>query len=471
MNTSTGLRLAGDGTLSLDLASELGPGALAQSLYQRLNNAVTYVESDRAPGDSDDSTVGTVWIDTDASQAYLQVGLSIPPIWQEITGSGGGIGEGDVFFGSTASEFDFSENETFFQYGWFDASQNSFFLGEFVADGFMGRIADGSTVTYAQLGENSLTVGPKSVASADNAVALGGQTHAAGVNSIAVGGGTLASGNSSFASGAASEANGAYSFSTGFFSEANGSTSAVFGTFNNVAGDNSLVGGSSSSASGNRAIAFGIDVQANADYSAVFGSNNDSTGAASLMSGQDNLATGPYTLVTGINNAAHDYAETALGSSALASSGSTTTLSGNPGNTLLKVGNGVGSSRSDALRLLASGDMTIAGTLTQSSDRRLKTNIRTITHALETVTRMRGVSFDWTSESRRSSKAQIGFVAQEVQEILPELVTQPTPESPLAMSYGNVTAVLVEAVKQQQAHIESLEERITRLEALVSSSD
>lgn len=85
------------------------------------------------------------------------------------------------------------------------------------------------------------------------------------------------------------------------------------------------------------------------------------------------------------------------------------------------------------------------------SDSRYKTNVRTINSALDKVESLRGVEFDW-KETDRSS---IGFIAQELEEVLPDLVH--TNDSGIkSVSYGNVVALLVEAVKEQQKTINQL---------------
>lgn len=103
----------------------------------------------------------------------------------------------------------------------------------------------------------------------------------------------------------------------------------------------------------------------------------------------------------------------------------------------------------------ASGNFS-AGTITASSfsatsDARLKENIVTFTHALDTVKTLRGVSYV------KDGKAELGLIAQEVQNTLPQVVGQ-TDDGYLTIAYGNLVAVLVEAVKE-------LTDKVTALEA------
>ena len=62
------------------------------------------------------------------------------------------------------------------------------------------------------------------------------------------------------------------------------------------------------------------------------------------------------------------------------------------------------------------------------------------------------------------TRPRIGVLAQDVQKILPEVVTYAEEEDMYSVDYGNITAVLIEAIKDQQKIIESLSERIGSLE-------
>jgi len=96
--------------------------------------------------------------------------------------------------------------------------------------------------------------------------------------------------------------------------------------------------------------------------------------------------------------------------------------------------------------------VTISGTLTATevtatSDERLKSDIQTIDNALDKVMNMRGVSFT------KQAEKGIGVIAQEVEKILPEVVTDGEYKS---VAYGNMVGVLIEAIKEQQKQIDEL---------------
>ncbi|AVG16341.1 hypothetical protein CFN79_11050 [Chromobacterium vaccinii] len=108
------------------------------------------------------------------------------------------------------------------------------------------------------------------------------------------------------------------------------------------------------------------------------------------------------------------------------------------------------------------GDMTAAGNVTWFSDRRLKKDVQPIEDALAKVCRLNGYTFTRTDTGAR----QVGLIAQEVQAVQPEAVIEAADEAKtLTVAYGNLAGLFVEAMKEQQRHIERLEARIAQLEA------
>ncbi|MBN1502095.1 tail fiber domain-containing protein [Candidatus Woesearchaeota archaeon] len=98
---------------------------------------------------------------------------------------------------------------------------------------------------------------------------------------------------------------------------------------------------------------------------------------------------------------------------------------------------------------------------TVSSDARLKKNVDTVTDALDKVMQLRGVTFEWKNENYEGRN--LGFIAQEVLPVVPEVVSKDT-EGYYTIKDSALTALLVEAVKEQQAQIEELKARIAELE-------
>ena len=108
-----------------------------------------------------------------------------------------------------------------------------------------------------------------------------------------------------------------------------------------------------------------------------------------------------------------------------------------------------------------------------SSDRKLKENIEDIQYGLDTIKQLRPRKFQWKGENvPAGEKDDIGFIAQEVESIIPEVVNENIhPDDPgdgsrniKRLDYGHLTSVLVKAVQEQQIIIEDLKARINVLE-------
>lgn len=109
----------------------------------------------------------------------------------------------------------------------------------------------------------------------------------------------------------------------------------------------------------------------------------------------------------------------------------------------------------------------VAGTSwTTTSDERYKKDIKTLSGALDKINQLRWVEYSWKQEEFEEKefddKKHVGFIAQEVEKVLPELVTTDD-EWYKWVEYANITAVLVEALKEQQEQIETLKEQNNNL--------
>jgi len=118
---------------------------------------------------------------------------------------------------------------------------------------------------------------------------------------------------------------------------------------------------------------------------------------------------------------------------------------------------------SDNLDLTSSGitgvtSITASSTVTaadfnSTSDANLKDNIRTIENALEKVSNINGVLFEWKSTGDTSA----GVVAQEVEKVLPEVVKTLDGKT---VNYNGLIGLLIEAIKEQQVQIEELKKKV-----------
>jgi hypothetical protein len=102
--------------------------------------------------------------------------------------------------------------------------------------------------------------------------------------------------------------------------------------------------------------------------------------------------------------------------------------------------------------------------LTQTSDERLKRNIRNSHYGLKEVMALRPVEYLF----KNSDVPQLGLLAQEVKKIIPEVVTGKEGDIEkgeiLGISYGNLVPALVSAIKEQQQQIEALKQQNTTLQ-------
>jgi hypothetical protein len=103
----------------------------------------------------------------------------------------------------------------------------------------------------------------------------------------------------------------------------------------------------------------------------------------------------------------------------------------------------------------AAGAATFNNDVTAFSDARLKENVETIDNALDKVCAMRGVTFNRIDNE--DGGRQMGVIAQEVQDIVPEVVkTNDDEDKTLSVSYGNMVGVLIEAIKELKEEIKEL---------------
>ena len=107
------------------------------------------------------------------------------------------------------------------------------------------------------------------------------------------------------------------------------------------------------------------------------------------------------------------------------------------------------------LDMSAAGAATFNNDVTAFSDARLKENVETIDNALDKVCAMRGVTFNRIDNE--NGGRQMGVIAQEVQEIVPEVVkVNDDEDNTLSVSYGNLVGVLIESIKELKAEINEL---------------
>jgi hypothetical protein len=234
----------------------------------------------------------------------------------------------------------------------------------------------------------------------------------------------------------------------------------------NTAGDNAAVGSGALefNTTGNLNAAFGKDALKNNSV----GSNNTSVGVGSLLNSvsNNNTAMGTNSLKnttgysnTAIGNAAGEIITTGNENTAI---GATATFGANNLSNATAIGFGANASASNKIRL-GNGSVTViegAVSFTAASDSRIKKNIVNSTYGLATVLKLRPVEYNLTSNDLK----QVGFIAQEVQKLVPEVVTGKEGDLSkgeiLGITYSNLVPVLTKAIQEQQKQIEDQNAKI-----------
>jgi hypothetical protein len=99
------------------------------------------------------------------------------------------------------------------------------------------------------------------------------------------------------------------------------------------------------------------------------------------------------------------------------------------------------------------GALTATGNVTAFSDIKLKEDIKVIPNALDKVSKIRGVTFIRNDIDDKSRQA--GVIAQEVEKVLPEVVTT-TEDGIKTVAYGNLVGLLIESIKELKKEVEEL---------------
>lgn len=288
--------------------------------------------------------------------------------------------------------------------------------------------------------------------------------------------------------------------------------SASIGVLNSASGKYSLAIGLNCTALDTASFAIGVGSTSEAVYSVALGRNNATAAPYSFSVGTGNFALGDYamafgssnfasaqkSIVLGHNSTASGNNSAAIGDSLLVRSFSETVIGSHntdyvPASTndwddndrLFVVANGIPTHRSDALvvlkngnvgignstpteRLHVDGNICFTGSSFSCSDLRYKKNIRPLENSLEKLAMIEGLFYDWKTgdfpEKNFSPTTQIGFIAQDVEKVFPEIVNTDS-EGFKSVDYSRLTPILVEATKSQQEVIESLQAQINGLKA------
>ena len=95
-----------------------------------------------------------------------------------------------------------------------------------------------------------------------------------------------------------------------------------------------------------------------------------------------------------------------------------------------------------------------------TSDRKLKKNIEPLNYGLNEVLKLKPVRYEWKESYKKGKGTMVGFVSQDVQEVIPEVINESkiigTEETKLGIDYSKIVAVLTNAIQEQQKQIDEL---------------
>ena len=208
---------------------------------------------------------------------------------------------------------------------------------------------------------------------------------------------------------------------------------------------------------GNGSKGYRLDqVSENPDHYGTLGTNAVDMSMNTAAGNQGAVA--DFALASGVNTIADGYNSTVIGAY------NTTDPNAEASNFSLSnrafvIGNGDDTARSDAMTVLFDGTTTVAGELTVNSDMRLKTNIISLGATLANVLQIDGKSYNMKRDAQQKTK--IGLLAQDIQKIYPELVSEQN--GILSVNYQGLVPVLINAIKEQQTLIDKNSKLIEKL--------
>ncbi|WP_340106230.1 tail fiber domain-containing protein [Rhodohalobacter sp. 8-1] len=105
----------------------------------------------------------------------------------------------------------------------------------------------------------------------------------------------------------------------------------------------------------------------------------------------------------------------------------------------------------------------------QTSDRRLKSNIEELDYGLQDILKLKPVGYTWTNENNDApgeTEQHLGLLAQDVEKVISEVVKEPKDDGYLGMNYSELVPVLIQAIQEQQEHIQTLQQKLRQSESL-----
>ena len=251
---------------------------------------------------------------------------------------------------------------------------------------------------------------------------------------------------------------------SGVASTAMGNSTTASGTFSTAMGNGPI-------ASGYASTAMGVGTTtASGTSSTAMGGYTTASGWASTAMGYGTTASGSASTAMGDATKATDYASLTIGQNN--SVNSTVTSNGNAtsfdtDNAAFVIGNGTASNAvSDAFVVRFNGNATLSGNLTINSDERLKDNIQPLGSTLNKLHQIEAKTYSLKKDEEHTPK--IGVLAQEVQAVFPELVTEGA-DGILSVNYQGLVPVLINAINEQQLKMSEQQLKMSEQDAKIAA--
>ncbi|MCF2505092.1 tail fiber domain-containing protein [Dyadobacter sp. CY107] len=340
-----------------------------------------------------------------------------------------------------------------------------------------------------KIGENSVGLGNAVEASGQNSIAFGYLSKAVSKNSIAIGDHASGVGVGSLAIGYEAEATGNGAIVFGTQSKATDLSSVAIGSLNEASGSGSIVLGSRSVAAGIQASTLGKSLVAKAVRGMALGAFNSNSDSPN--SNTENPLDRIFQIGIGVSENSRANAMTILrngqvgigskvldpqflldlgGRARIRHNGETAgiyfnnSLNTSDGFVGMKTDNEIGLFLKDwKFWVTAQGNGYLNGNLIQTSDRRLKTNILPFENSIEKVSSLQGYHYNWEDKTKDQT-LQTGLIAQEVEQVFPELVST-NKDGFKSVNYIGLVPHLIESVKELKGKTDGIAALRVELEA------
>jgi hypothetical protein len=324
-----------------------------------------------------------------------------------------------------------------------------------------GNVSTSMGVSTIASGSYSTSMGNNTNASGNVSTSMGASTIASGLVSTSMGSVTTASGVASTSMGNITIANGYTSTSMGYFTTANGDYSTSMGFYTNAKSNNSLVIGKYNDTTATNSLfeignGTGVSSRSNALTVLTNGNVGIGTTVPNVLLQLSNTIANRKIVLYDDNNNDNQYYGFGINGGTLRYQVDAVAA----GHTFY-AGTSAGTSQY-VFAIHGNGNIFAPGIFTSTSDARLKKNITPLSSTLAKLSQLNGYTYNWLSPTR-DQRQQIGLLAQEVQKVYPQLVTElkgDNNETTLGINYLGLIPVLLEGMKEQQKQIEQQQKQI-----------